>query len=166
MEDRVRAFNVGLAQSEGVIRFTSDLDTVNHALAENESAINSIEVKITSLDQAMSAVRPNSMKIDVEGYETPVLDGAAMTLRNPELNSIIMELNGSGRRYGYDESKLLRLLLDNGFNSFSYDPLSRTLKSLNGKNMEQGNTIFIRDEAFVRKRLESAPKFNILGVSV
>jgi hypothetical protein len=58
------------------------------------------------------------------------------------------------------------LLLDNGFNSFSYDPLSRTLKILNGKNMEQGNTIFIRDEAFVRKRLESAPKFNILGVSV
>lgn len=166
MEDRVQAFNVGLAQSEGVIRFTSDLDTVNHALAENEAAANIIEVKVTSLDQALSDAHPNLMKIDVEGYETPVLEGAAKTLSDSRLHSIIMELNGSGKRYGFDESRLIQLLLKNNFQSFSYDPLSRRLKSLNGKNQEQGNTIFIRNEEFVRKRIESAPKFNVLGVSV
>lgn len=166
MEDRVRAFNVGLAQAEGVIRFTSDLDTVNHALAENERSANSIEVKVTSLDRVISEKQPNLLKIDVEGYETPVLCGAEKTLLNPQLHSIIMELNGSGNRYGFDESRLLRLLLDKGFMPFSYDPLSRNLTSLNGKNQAQGNTIFIRNEALVRERIASAPKFNVFGVSV
>lgn len=166
MEGRVQAFNVGLAQSEGVIRFTSDLDTVNHALADNEAAANVIEVKVTTLDQALHGANPGMMKIDVEGYETPVLQGASMTLSNPQLHSIIMELNGSGSRYGFDESKIVQRLLEHDFRSYSYDPLSRRLTSLNGKNQEEGNTIFIRNEAFVRERIETAPKFNVLGVSV
>lgn len=166
MEKRVQAFNIGLAQAEGAIKFTSGLDTVNHALAANEEAANTIEVKVKTLDQALTDVHPHLIKIDVEGYETPVLEGAESTLRDPQLHSIIMELNGSGSRYGFDESKLVSLLRRNDFQSFSYDPLSRRLQSLNGKNQEQGNTIFIRNEYFVRKRIESAPTFDVLGVSV
>lgn len=164
--DRVQALNLGLANAEGRIRFTSDLDTVNHALAEGEISANTIEVKVTTLDQAMVGVQPNLIKIDVEGYETSVLGGAVHTLKNPSLRAIIMELNGSGNRYGYDESKLLNLMLEAGFKTFTYDPFSRALRSLGGRNQQEGNTLFIRDEAWVRERLVHAPKFKIYGVNV
>lgn len=166
MEERIKPFNLGLAKSEGVIRFTSELDTVNHALAENETSPSTIEVNVRSLDGALSGARPNMIKIDVEGFETPVLEGASETLRDPQLRSVIMELNGSGSRYGFDESRLLELMLAHGFRTFTYDPLTRSLMSLNGKNQERGNTIFVRDEDFIRRRLNSAPKFNVLGVNV
>lgn len=166
IEDRVQCLNLGIARSEGVISFTSDLDTVNHALAEHESAAGMIEVKVTSLDKALSNAHPNLIKIDVEGYETPVLEGAAKILSDTALHSIVIELNGSGSRYGFDESKIVRLLQGYDFQSFSYDPLSRTLNNLKGKNKEQGNTIFIRDKEFVRRKIESAPRFKVLGVSV
>lgn len=166
IENRVQAFNMGLAQRKGVIKFTSGLDTVNHALAANEVSASIVEVEVTTLDQALPNAHPHLIKIDVEGYETPVLEGAEKTLRDPELHSIIIELNGSGNRYGFDESKLVHLLHRHDFQAFSYNPLSRTLQNLNGKNGEQGNTIFVRNEEFVRKRIESAPKFNVLGVKI
>jgi hypothetical protein len=39
---------------------------------------------------------PVLMKLDVEGYEPAVLAGAAATLK-----ALIIELNGSGHRYGF-----------------------------------------------------------------
>jgi FkbM family methyltransferase len=166
MGDRVQAVNLGLADAEGALRFTSDLDTVNHAVADGEVVAHSIEVKVTTLDQVMAGVQPNLMKIDVEGYETPVLGGAARTLGHPSLRAVIMELNGSGNRYGFDESKLLSLMLTAGFKTYTYDPFSRALQSLGGRNLHEGNTLFIRDEAWVRERLALAPKFKVHGVDV
>ncbi|MDH4393957.1 MAG: FkbM family methyltransferase [Aquabacterium sp.] len=166
MGNRVQALNLGLADAEGQIRFTSDLDTVNHALAKGEISTNTIAVKVTTLDQAMVGIQPNLIKIDVEGYETPVLAGAAQTLRDSSLRAVIMELNGSGNRYGYDESKLLTLMMEAGFKTFTYEPFSRALKSLSGRNQLEGNTLFIRDEVWVRERLAHAQKFKVYGVDV
>lgn len=166
MEDRVTAFNIGLSKSEGRIRFTGHLDTVNHAIAEHEDPLHTIEVDVKSLDQALGGARPHLMKIDVEGYETPVLEGAIETLRHPNLLAIIMEINGCGQRYGYDDSKLLDTLSDFGFKPYAYDPLCRDLQNLQGRNQMQGNTIFVRNEALVRERIQSAPRFEVLGVSI
>ena len=84
------------------------------------------------------------IKIDVEGYETPVLEGAQKTLEKHELNAVIMELNGSGSRYGYDEARILELMFSYGFKTYSYNPLARKLINLDGKNLNEGNTLFIQ----------------------
>ena len=41
---------------------------------------------------------PSLIKIDVEGYENEVINGAEKTLENQSLKAIIIELNGSGSR--------------------------------------------------------------------
>jgi hypothetical protein len=74
-----------------------------------------------------------------------------------------MELNGSGSRYGFDESRILELMFDHGFKTYLYNPLDRTLINIEGKNLTSGNTLFIRDKFVVSERLRSSPKVSILG---
>ena len=159
----MKCINKAVGDQQGTIAFTSDSDTTNHALAPGEQCDNQIIVEITSLDTALAGEDPSLIKIDVEGYETPVLEGAHEILKNQTLNAVIMELNGSGSRYGFDESKILKLMLGNSFKTYSYDPFTRKLINLEGKNLDSGNTLFIRDKSFVDDRLRAAPKVTING---
>lgn len=161
--DRVESVNSGVGAGQGTIAFTSDSDTTNHVVASGERYENTVTVNVTALDAALTGQFPSLIKIDVEGYETPVLEGARQTLRNTSLNAVILELNGSGSRYGFDERKILELMLNCGFRTYSYNPISRTLIDLDGKNITSGNTLFIRDRFFVEGRLKNAPKVEISG---
>ena len=87
-------------------------------------------------------------------------------LTNNELCGVIMELNGSGKRYGYDESLILSMMTDCGFEAYSYNPIDRKFIPLNGKNFTEGNTIFIRNMERVLERIIIAPKIEIHGVSI
>lgn len=166
IESMVSALNVGLGKEEGNLSFTSDMDTVNHALAEGEYSQKSITVKVVTLDEVVTVDAPALIKIDVEGFETPVLEGARMILQNENLHSVIMELNGSGERYGFDESKILSMMLEYNFKTFSYNPIKRELINLGGKNLGSGNTLFVRNEQFVRERLRNGPNINVHGKSL
>lgn len=72
-----------------------------------------------------------------------------------------MELNGSGARYGFDEMKIHKKMLNYGYNTFSYSPFDRTLISLDGKNMQSGNTLYIKNIEQVRERLAKAQKYHV-----
>jgi hypothetical protein len=139
---------------------------MNHALPAGEDTTHAIDVQLTTLDEAIridAAAIPN---IDVEGYETSVIAGAEKTLENPLLHSIIMELSGSGSRYGINEGTILKRLSDSGFEPFVNIPFERKLVSLQGKNAASGNTLFIRDKDLVTHRLALAPKFRTHGVEL
>jgi hypothetical protein len=136
---------------------------MNHALAFGEQSDKAIHINVNTLDSILANDSPTLIKIDVEGYEKPVLEGALETLKKTSLNSVIMELNGSGSRYGFDESKILEMMFDYGFKTYSYNPLTRALIHLQGKNLESGNTLFIRDEPFVLDRLKNSPLVSIYG---
>lgn len=164
LEERVISVNKGVGAEQGNIVFTSGkYDAMNHALAENEQSENTVNVEVTTLDACLKTKSPSLIKIDVEGFETPVLEGADETLKKESLHSVIMELNGSGSRYGYNESKILEKMQNHGFMTYSYDPLRRKLINLEGKNMTSGNTLFIRDKNFIEERLRNAPKVKIHG---
>ncbi|MEM1223213.1 MAG: FkbM family methyltransferase [Verrucomicrobiota bacterium] len=166
IEGRVECINEGVGATRGELKFTSGKDTMNHALAEGEHCGEAIAVKVCTLDDKLTNRSPGIIKIDVEGFETPVLDGAASILQSKNLHSVIMELNGSGEHYGFDENEILKRMGEYGFETYSYDPFTRKLKSLEGKNQSSGNTIFIRNKKLVEERLENSKSFTVLGKQV
>lgn len=148
-----------------MLRFTACLDTVNHVLAEHESAAGALEVPVVTVDQALADKSPTLIKIDVEGFETQVLAGAERALSDPGLLALILELNGSGARYGFDEDILHRDLLGRGFATFRYHPLERALEPLHGAKSGSGNTVYVRDAALLAERVRTARKYR-LGIGV
>ena len=163
--ERVVALNIALGDSSGEIDFSSDQDCMNHVIADGETTEYKTTVRVSTLNEEVKKP-PFLIKIDVEGYETSVLKGAQNILKNNELCGVIMELNGSGKRYGYDESLILSMMTDCGFEAYSYNPIDRKFIPLNGKNFTEGNTIFIRNMERVLERIIIAPKIEIHGVSI
>ena len=167
VKDKVIAHNSGVGHEAGVLHFTSGLDTVNHvANADELHSIPTVEVPIVTLDTILDSQQPALIKIDVEGFETNVINGADTTLSQPSLTAIVMELNGSGKRYGFDDNVIHRRMVDHGFTPSSYNPFTRTLVTLDEVNSLSGNTLYIRNREFVQQRLSSAPRFRILDRSL
>jgi FkbM family methyltransferase len=164
IEKKVTSFNVALGSKEGIIEFTSSFDTTNHVANKNDT--DTISVSVETLDHILENRKiPSLLKIDVEGFETEVLMGGGKILKQSELKAIIIELNGSGKRYGYDEQHIHETLLDLGFKPYLYNPKERLLTGID-KFGTGGNTIYIRDIHFVQNRVKSAPKIKILDHNI
>ncbi|MDA8631246.1 FkbM family methyltransferase [Litoricolaceae bacterium] len=151
--DCIEALNIGLGAANGNLRFSGNEDTVNHVLAENEVCNHSVNVPVGRLDDILQGRKPRAIKIDVEGFETKVLEGAAKTLVDSNLIAVIMELNGSGKRYGFDEDALHQKMLEFGFQTYRYEPASRSYHSMNMQRCFSGNTLYVRDIEYAMGRL-------------
>jgi len=158
LEEKVILKNVGIGEKSGKLLFTKSLDTMNHVAAEGEA--DTLEIPVRALDEILPEM-PVLIKIDVEGFEMAVLQGAGRTLKNPSLKALIIEINKSSERYGHSSDEVHQLLVEQGFRPFEYEPFSRKLTPLAGPN--EGNTIYLRDIEFVVKRLETAVKISVLG---
>lgn len=162
---QVTALNKGVGREVGTLSFTAGLDTVNHVVAGEDAGKSAVAVEVTTLDRELGTQVPVLMKVDVEGYETPVLEGASATLARPGLRAIVIELNGSGSRYGFDEAGMIRRLTEEGFAPYRYEPFERRLHPLEGRNGSVGNTLFVRDRVWVESRLRDAPLMRVHGKS-
>lgn len=154
--NKVKLLNIGLGNDSGIIKFTKSLDTVNHVATDSET--DTIDVQINRMDDISESI-PILIKIDVEGFETEVLKGGMKILSHPNLKAIIIELNGSGLRYGYDEKLIHKTLIDLGFKTFKYNPDTRELITI--PSFGSHNTLYIRDEHFVLDRVSKARKIKI-----
>lgn len=163
LDARVRCVNKAVGDKAGTLAFTTDSDTTNRAVHAGDTNARQRTVEVTTLDSDLANAEPTAIKIDVEGYETPVLLGASQLLAKPSLLCVIVELNGSGAQYGFDEGRILALMADHGFVACAYDPLSRQLRQLHGKNAESGNTLFLRNPDAVGQRLQQARAVVING---
>jgi FkbM family methyltransferase len=121
----VQAYNIGLSDQEGELYFTCNADTENHVVESEREG--TLKVKVKKLDDLLRNVSARIIKIDVEGYELPVLRGAIESLESSSLESIIIELNGSGRRYGFDENEIINLLKSRNFIPCKYNVDSKKL---------------------------------------
>jgi FkbM family methyltransferase len=153
--DRIEALNIGLGAETGDLCFSADIDTVNHVLTEKEICTNSVTTPVRRLDDVLQNRKPLVIKIDVEGFETKVVQGAANTFGDMNLLAVIIELNGSGMRYGFDEDSLHKKILEFGFQTYRYEPVSRTCQPNNMQRCYSGNTLYIRDIGAVMDRLRN-----------
>ena len=161
LDEKVVCLPKAVGDKSAEIYFTKDRNTMNRVAADDEALQNVSACEMTSLDIALDGKSPALLKIDVEGYETKVLEGAQETLRKPSLYAVILEQTGNANRYGFDESKISRVMSDCGFHAYLYNPTGRTLVKYANAKTASGNTLFIRDEMTIRKRLESAPQICI-----
>jgi FkbM family methyltransferase len=162
---RVDLRSEALGARKGMTAFTTEFGSSNRVANEQldwpgSSAFATLRVPITTLDEALAGLGPALIKIDVEGFETAVIAGAQATLARPELKCIIMELNGAGAAYGFDEAALRNHMRSLGFNEYSYRPFERLLTPYEGK---ADNVILVRDLHWIEKRVKEAARFRVLG---
>ena len=137
----------------------------NHVLAPGESAEQAVTVAVDSLDNIAAGWTPAMMKIDVEGFEANVIQGAPEILAQASLQAVLIELNGLGARYGFSDADIHARLLSFGFHPMRYEPFVRRLVALEGHNTS-GNTLYIRPSAALEQRLREAPAARVLGDAV
>lgn len=165
LEDLVECQNVGLGAEEVVLSFTISPNSVMNHVSENIRSQSASEVSVTTLPLDLlltNGKRPAMIKIDVEGYEMAILQGAKKSLEDERCKAIIVELNGSGEKYGYKDEQIYIHLISNAFFPFAYEPFTRALKPLDQSALKR-NTIFIRDVESVLSQINAAPKRRVLS---
>ncbi len=168
---RVDAQNIGVGKESGSLRFTIAYPsaTRSHMATTEETqkggSANTITVRVETLDAICADSDPTVIKIDVEGFETQVIAGGQATLAKDSLLAVIMELNGSGARYGFNDHAIHQQMLDNGFQPFTYAPFERKLVDFNRAHASH-NTIYVKDVDRVSQRLANAPAYQVQGRSI
>jgi FkbM family methyltransferase len=146
---KIHEFALGAQQSD--IAFTVGLDTVNRIAAANDKDVR--VVRQERLDSVIRGFLPIMVKVDVEGAEEGVLQGAKELLANPCLKVIELETVTSGSA---------DILNRNKFERAHYDPFLRRLDR-NPIELKSSNALFVRDWSFVATRLATANDVEVLG---
>ena len=155
----IRDKQVGVGAEPGVLRFTTNQGSGNHVAVGNDDS-KAIECPVSTLDDIVGETSPRIIKIDVEGFETEVIAGGRRALKSDALWAVVIEMNGLGTRYGFNDEALHNELAAYGFTPVGYDPSRRRLESLDGPN-DAGNTIYVRQQRGLTRRLEHAPPFTV-----
>lgn len=166
---RVEALNLGLSDVIGAMRFTKNLDCMNHAI-DDENLRNlceeTISVDVSTLDSDLMGRNVHLIKVDVEGYEIPVLRGSLEALKNDSLLAIILEVNSSAVLYGHGYVEIFKILNSMDYVSYSYDPLNRHLTKIDVIDVLGGNIIFIKNIKLVQERLRTSRHYNVNGTII
>lgn len=158
VQNKIIPYNYGLSSSEELIEFTTNLGAINHVKLANES--NKTEkIKFFRFDDIIKLQKPTVVKIDVEGFETNVLDGMTLSLNNKYLIAIIIELNFLGKKYGFEDSDIDDKLKSSGFNSYTYIPHDREFKPISF--LDNDNIIYIKDLPMLKKRVKMSKRFTV-----
>lgn len=144
LEDRVNLVRKAVGSEEEEALLTVGLDAMN-SLVEGESVGAAESVSVTTLD-ALGLDGVALVKIDVEGWETEVLNGAAGLLER-QRPALIVEVNDIEglkeikRRYGYE--------------CVAYEPVTRRLVPANLSDARGYNVIMVADVAAATSRIRT-----------
>ena len=121
----------------------------------NKTSKKTLKAESISLDELIDPKTDVScIKIDVEGFEKMVLEGAERILKSVALNVILIELNNSNLYYNYEENEIIDILKKHSFKPYKYDPINKNLIELKIKNKKSFNSIYIKDIDRAIKRFE------------
>ena len=109
-----------LAGKPGTMRLTESLATRNHLIPEGGTG--GIEVEVRTLDSVLGRRTADGLKIDVEGAEHMVLDGAHVALAEGRLPVIQLEWNVMADKvYSDSRERLAQTLAGYGYKFYRPD---------------------------------------------
>ena len=149
--------NIGLSNESGELVFTNQQFTTNKVSTSGKG----IKVNVKTLDEICTLQVPDFIKIDVEGYEWFVLNGGLNTLASSNLKLILIELNESGKNFNIQDEQIIQLLKEKGFLPYVYNIETKLLNQIDTKNINQFNTLFIKDLKFVEERILNCERLKV-----
>ncbi len=141
LEAMVKVYECALGEKGGEVQFTVGHDSTNKIADADDR--NTRTVCQERLDTVIEGLEPIMMKVDVEGAEEGVLQGATALLAMPCLKVIELETVTGGS---------LHILHKYEFERAYYDPFCRHL-SREPIDLKSSNSLFVRDWPFVTSRL-------------
>jgi len=111
----VRAYNAALAAAPGTLLFSEEAEDDTRHVVPSGPGLRVPAATLDSLTEAVGTV--HLLKLDVEGYECEVLDGAERTLSMTQC-VYFESFERQVQRYGHQSRALCRLLIDKGFSLF------------------------------------------------
>ena len=113
-----------LSKEAGVMRFTHGLGPMNHLMPEDSPGGVAIEVR--TLDDLLGDRTAHGVKVDVEGAERFVLEGAPRAIEQRRLPVIQLEWNRASMRiFGEDRRVVAELLASSGYEFYRPDDRGR-----------------------------------------
>ena len=151
LEALAKVYEFALGPKRGGVAFTVGHDAGNRIADADETNIRT--VLLERLDTVVAGLEPIMIKVDVEGAEEGVLQGATELLAKPCLRVVELETV---------TLESARILGRNEFERAYYDPFCRSLNR-EPIDLNSSNSLFIRDWSFVSARLAAAKEVEILG---
>ena len=151
----ITAHNLALGNRVGTV-FLTDRRAADRNVVSREPT--PVRVAQSTLDDvALTLPRINLLKIDVEGYEKFVLEGATRTL--PRVDCVYFEANdASYATHGYTRTDVINFLAAQGFETRRLEPSGITTVVRNG-DAAYGyeNLIGVSDVDRLHRRLQGGP---------
>lgn len=154
IEHLVDLNNFGVGDKADKLEFTDNLGCMNKVNTD-PNCIDVTTVNVIKLDDYYNATSNSLVKIDVEGFESFVLQGGGNFFSSQNVSVLIIEINGSGGVYGVDDIEIHKLVTSFGFHAISYEPFGRKISPLDSYNLV-GNTIYAKDVVFAQQRVASS----------
>lgn len=117
-----------LGSSEGTVRFSVGADVYGHVVDDGGG----VEVPMTTLDTLLGERYAAGVKVDVEGYERPVVEGLARALEHGRVGLLQLEWNAASEiRHGEGREALADLLESYGYQLYA-PQATGALRALDG----------------------------------
>jgi FkbM family methyltransferase len=144
LQDRVTLIKAAAGRTEGAASLTIGRDAMNSLVEDTDLAVE--EVQVTTLDAIAGQVAEVALvKIDVEGWETEVLEGATRCLTH-QRPVLIVEVN--------DDEGIEAIRRRYGYQCVRYDPESNLLELSEVSAANGRNALLIPDMSSVQSRLD------------
>jgi FkbM family methyltransferase len=116
----------------------------------------SVEVVVRPLDTLLADQPTTMWKVDVEGSELEVLEGATHAIASPSLLAVILEAHNT---------EIVQFMQSFGFETAVYHPFTRDITKAAGRASTK-NHLWLRDIGAVEMRCRQGPTYRILSTTL
>ena len=135
----VRVVPAAVGAEVGEVCFSVAADVYGHVVDGGVEAPESTRVPLTTVDEVLAGRYAAGVKVDVEGYERPVVEGMLSALSDARVGLLQLEWNAASQiRAGEDREPLRALLARYGYGV--YEPVRGGLVPLDG--VPRGANVF------------------------